>query len=519
MTTDDTGDIRRGENLQLQIRGMDCADCVPKVERALAQLPSVIPTHVEYFSGIAELRYDPEIIAPDAIITYVARATGFGIKTLTAASGSGVGAIVTLPLSFSTIPPPEALDNFDTRSGSNPHVVEVSFPVYIGSPHRPRDVLEHFRAFGAELVLAGSDGHHDVATQDLINVGVRTIACAVLSIPVLVLAWAKLPHRPVLYGAVSVGFTTLIQVLSLPIFSSACRSIVYLHRADMNVLISVSALTAYVFSVVSYALEVAGKPFFPPFFETNALLVTLIFLGRTISAATRRSTGSALRELQRLQPTDVLLLSDESASPETLDSRLLYYGDIIRIHPETRIATDGLVVGGSSDADESSVTGESVAVPKQIGSRVIAGTLNLGGTLDVQVTQLVHENSLSRITAFVKQAQSSRSPVQNLADKLSAIILPTAAASACVAFLIQVLVGRYVRRHAASLSSVEALMYAIAILIVSCPCAISLAVSFYFHHAVLSLPFLPAKLYTLSWYLYLPAGTNSYFYCDSHWHA
>ncbi|KAG2343050.1 heavy metal translocatin [Suillus weaverae] len=469
-------DIRPGETLQLELRGMDCVDCVVKVERALAQLASVILINVDYFSGLAELQYDAEAITPAAIITYVARATGFGVKALTT-SRSTAAAIVTLPLSFSTMPPPEALDGFDTRFGSNPHIIEVSFPVHIDSPYRPRDVLEQFKAFGAELVPVGSDGHRDMATHDLIVVGVRTFACVVLSIPVLVLAWANLPYRPVLYGSISVGLTTLIQGVAFPIISSACHSIVYLHQADMSVLVAISTLTAYVFSVVSYAFEVAGRPFSPPFFETSALLVTLIFLGRTISAATRRSTGSALRELRRLQPSGVILLSDEKeAQPQSLDSRLIYYGDIICIPPETRIATDGLVVSGSSDADESSVTGESVAIPKQKGSRVIAGTLNLSGTLDVQVTQLVHENSLSRITALIKQAQSSRSPVQDLANKLSAIILPVAAFSACIAFLVWVIVGRYVQYYSITSSSVQALTYAIAILVVSCPCAIGLAI-------------------------------------------
>lgn len=456
---------------------MDCASCMPKVARALSQLPSVTPTNLDYYGGTAELRYDPETIDPAAIMTYVARATGFGIKALSGNLGGGGSTIVTLPLLFPTIPPPTAFDGFDAQIGSNPRLVEVLFPVHIDGPHRPREVLEHFKPFGAELVAAGSNNNRDMATHDLINVSLRTIACATLSLPVLVLAWANLPPRPVLYGAISVGFTTLIQIVAFPIVSSACRSILYLHQADMAVLVAISTLTAYVFSVVSYAFEAAGRPFASAFFETSALLVTLIFFGRTISAATRRSTGSVLHELQRLQPTEVLLLSDEKNPPQSIDSRLLYYGDIIRITPDTRIATDGLVVAGSSDADESSVTGESVAVAKQPGSRLIAGTLNLGGTLDVQVTQLTYENSLSRITALVRQAQSSRSPIQDLSDRLAAVVLPVAMVSACLAFVVWVLVGLYGRHQSATSSSVNALTYAIAILVISCPCAIGLAVS------------------------------------------
>ncbi|KAF8870201.1 E1-E2 ATPase-domain-containing protein [Infundibulicybe gibba] len=421
-----------GEKLQLEIRGMDCVDCMPKVGRALAQLPSVTSTHTDYLSGIADLRYDPETISPAAISTYR--------QALLAPSSGSEGGIVTLPISFSKLPPPEAFDGYDTRPGFNSRIVEVSFPLHPNSSRRPRDVLDEFSKFAA-----------------------RMAACAVLTIPVLVFAWADLPPRPVLYGGICVGLTTLVQALAFPIFSTAIRAIVYLRQADMSVLVSVSTLVAYLFSVISYAFQTAGRPFAEPFFETSTLLVTLILLGRTVSAATRRSTGSALRELQRLQPPNVLLLTPGEKAPlaRSLDSRLLYYGDIIRIPPETRFATDGLVVSGSSDADESSLTGESVAVPKEPGSRVIAGTLNLGGTLDIQVTRLVHENSLAHITALVKQAGSSRSPTQDLSDKLSAIILFAACASACIAFLVWALVGRYALRHPATPRL--------------CPCAIGLA--------------------------------------------
>jgi P-type E1-E2 ATPase len=108
-------------------------------------------------------------------------------------------------------------------------------------------------------------------------------------------------------------------------------------------------------------------------------------------------------------------------------SRLLHYGDIIRIRADTRIPTDGLVVDGSSEVDQSSTTGESLPTPKSPGSAVIAGTLNLNGQLDIQVTRLLHENSLARIAGLVKLAQASKSRFQDVADRVSAIILPVAA--------------------------------------------------------------------------------------------
>lgn len=262
--------VNRGERLQLEIRGMDCVDCVPKVGRALAQLSSVTLVNLDYFSGIAELQHDPEIIDAAAIANYVARATGFGVKALTASSAFGTStAIVTLPISLTTIPPPEALDDFDIHRGSNPRVIELSFPAHIDSPYRAREILEKLKPWGATLVPANSEGRQrDTATHVVV---VRTTSCAVLSIPVLVLAWANLPHNPTLYGGIAIGLTTVIQGLAFPLFSSAFRSIVYLRQADMSVLVSISTLAAYIFSIVAYAFQVAGRPFATPFFESTAL--------------------------------------------------------------------------------------------------------------------------------------------------------------------------------------------------------------------------------------------------------
>ena len=455
---------------------MDCADCAPKVLRALTQLPSVNSTIIDYFSGIVDLRYDPEVLTASAIAAYVARATGFGVRPVTDTAPDGGPHIITLPLSFAIIPPPDTFKDVNAHPTSNPHIVEISFPVHQDLDQQPRDVLAKFQPFGAELLPSQYRAELDNPRRDFILVATRTAACVVLSIPVLVLAWAKLSPRPVLYGAISLSFTTGIQAIGSSIISSAIRSVVYLHQVDLSVLVAISTLTAYTFSVIAYAFEVSGNPFSAPFFETSALLVTLILLGRTIAAATRRSTGSALRELERLQPDDVVLTA-KNEPVQTLDSRLLHYGDIIRISPDTRIATDGIVVGGSSDVDEASITGESVAVPKEIGNHVIAGTLNLNGTLDIQVTRLIHENSLSRVKTLVKRAQMSRLPVQDLADRLSRWILPAATISACVAFLLWGLIGRYVLHLSPTSTAIQAITYVIAIFIVSCPCAIGLAVS------------------------------------------
>ena len=155
---------------------------------------------------------------------------------------------------------------------------------------------------------------------------------------------------------------------------------------------------------------------------------------------------------------------------------LLHYGDVIRIRPDSRVPTDGVVVAGTSQADESTATGEALPSAKTVGSAVIAGTLNMSGVLEVQVTRLVHENSLSRVSGLVQLAQASRSHFRDIADRFAALILPLASGLALLALVTWILVNRYKRDQSAVDSFVDALTYSLAILIVSCPCAVGLAV-------------------------------------------
>jgi Cu2+-exporting ATPase len=159
-----------------------------------------------------------------------------------------------------------------------------------------------------------------------------------------------------------------------------------------------------------------------------------------------------------------------------LACRLLHHGDTIRIKPATVIPTDGIIACGVSSVEESYVTGESVPVLKKPGDLVRAGTLNLDGILDVEITSLVHENSLAKVTALVNHAQAARSRYQDLADRLSAIVLPVATVAALASFLIWLLVNRFIRGRSWADSSVDAISYAIAIMAMSCPCALGLAV-------------------------------------------
>ncbi|KAJ7265471.1 E1-E2 ATPase-domain-containing protein [Mycena haematopus] len=417
---------------------MDCADCCIKVSRALSRLPSVKRVHLAYVEAAASLLYDPEAITPEAIARYVARATGFKIKPIGKEDARPV-THVSLPVAFSRPPPAHLLAQLSPRHRNElGGFTEISFPIRGDGSRQPRQVLADLAAYGPALVPADAD---------LRRITLRTLCITLLAVPVLVLA--SFAHG-------------LASAVAFPILASSVRFIVFMHAVDMSVLVSVSSLSAWIFSLVSFAFEAAGRPFADPFFETVALLVALVHIGRLVQAATRRATSSAIRALQQLQPADIILLEQvgKSTVETVLDARLLYYGDIVRLAPGSRIPTDGIVVTGTSAVDESSVTGESLPSAKRVGSSVTAGTLNLDGMLDIQVTQLIHENYLVRIASLVREAQATRSRFQDLADAFSAVVLPISAACSAIAFVVWFC----------------GLTYALAILIVSCPCAIGVAV-------------------------------------------
>ncbi|KAJ6549781.1 hypothetical protein B0H19DRAFT_1264690 [Mycena capillaripes] len=297
------------EPLKLEISGMDCADCCTKVTRALLRLPSVKPVHLDYLEAVASLLYDPEIITPEGIARYVARATSFGIKAI-GKEDARPSTHLTLPITFSRAPPAHVLEKFSARHRNELNgFVEISFPIRGDGARQPRQVLMELAEYGPRLLPVDAIGRaDDRVAQDLRRIALRTLLIIVLAIPVLVFAWAPLPERPLAYGIVSVVLTTLIQLAAFPILSSSVRSIIFLRTVDMSVLVSVSTLSAWIFSVVSFAFEVAGKPFAAPFFETAALLVALIYVGRLVQALTRRATTSAIRALQQLQPSNVILV-------------------------------------------------------------------------------------------------------------------------------------------------------------------------------------------------------------------
>ncbi|OAA51642.1 ATPase, P-type, heavy metal translocating [Metarhizium rileyi] len=353
--------------------------------------------------------------------------------------------------------------------------VKVVFdPHIIGA----RDLVERRWKDRVSLATAAEEPGLAAGRKHVSHLGYMTLLSAVLTVPVLVMAWAPLPERELVYGSASLVLATIVQaVIAGPFYPKALKALVFSRVIEMDLLIVLSTSAAYIFSVVSFGYLAAKEPLSTgQFFETSTLLVTLIMVGRYVAALARQKAVESI-SMRSLQAENVLLVVDGDASKtETVDARLLQYGDTFKVLPETRIPTDGFVLSGSSEVDESILTGESLPVEKSAASPVIAGTVNGSGTLTVRLSRLPSDNTIATIAAMVDEAKLSKPKMQELADKVATYFVPVVVGLTMITFAIWVAVGMAIQEKSGSEAAVQAITYAVTVLIVSCPCAVGLAV-------------------------------------------
>lgn len=469
----------RKVSMLMSVQGMDCPSCASKVTRALNTVPSVSDVKVNSFSGQAALSYLDGAVLPTAIAKRISDLTGFTCSVLEEERYEGQRRVlrVALPLSLAAafdqadLPPHVTIRSSTACTGQLMLDIE-----YDSAAIKPREVLGIFSSFSGVVLPSAKRDDAGVAQKELMALLYRTTISALLCIPVLVFSWAPIPAHPVAYGACSCALTTAIQAyVASPIYSSGLRSLLLQHILDMDLLVALSSSIAYVFSIVAYLMFVTGREFSDPLFETPALLVTLITLGRLISAYARRRATSALDGLRSLQ-ADTVDFVDPVNGVTPMLSELVQVGDTLQVSSHTLVPTDGVVVAGHSNVNEASVTGESVPVDKSVGSPLTAGTLNGPGLLHMKVEKVPSDNTVSSIGRLLAQIQDARLPVQDLADRVASYLAPVVLATAVVVFCIWIAIGMAVRGQSSSKAGINALQNAIAVMVVSCPCALVLCV-------------------------------------------
>ena len=282
----------------------------------------------------------------------------------------------------------------------------------------------------------------------------------VLSLPMLV-DMSLMPFGVMIpgYNWIALLTTTLIMALAAyPFWRSAYAAFKH-HNANMDTLVALGTAVAYFYSIFAMA---TGRPVY---FESAAFITVFVLLGQVFEERMRNNASSAVEKLLDLQAKEATIL--QAGKPVKIPLDQVKVGDLILVKPGEKIAVDGIVVKGDSLVDESMVTGESMPVEKTKGEPVIGSTLNTDGTLVFEAKKVGAETLLAQIVELVKKAQTSHAPIQKLTDKISNYFVPLVMILAIVTYVVW-----YVFLGA---SAITALLYAIAVIVIACPCALGLA--------------------------------------------
>lgn len=458
------------EHVVLDVQGLTCVGCETKLLRSLQGIPGICNLRTSLVLSQAEFDLDHKAGPIADVIKAVGKDTGFVCQQLDT-SGQEVDVVVDDAKSFVERKYPDGVTQMVV---ADKHIIRIKYDAtVIGA----RTLIEE--SFSEPLKLATPRGSSELESgkRHVRNTAWITLLSCVLTIPVLVLAWAPLPPRPIVYGIASLVLATIVQVaIAGPFYPSALRALIFTHVIEMDLLIVLSTSIAYVFSVVSFAYQVVGHPLpTGEFFETSTLLVTLIMLGRWVSAVARQRAVESV-SIRSLQATTAILCDANGGSDHEIDARLLQYGDMFKVVPDSRITTDGMIVSGTTEINESMVTGESLPVEKHPGSTVIAGSHNGSGVIVVRLTRLPGNNTISTIASMVDEAKFSKPKTQEIVDIVASYFVPVILTLAIITFAVWVAVGISIRHEKSGHAVVNALTYAISALIVSCPCAIGLAI-------------------------------------------
>ena len=461
---------RPARRLTLPVEGMTCASCTGRVERVLKRVPGVQAVAVNLATGRATLDLAPDN-DPTALTEAVEGAgyavpeavTELAVEGMSCASCTGrVERVLKAVPGVREASANLATGRVTVRHPAGLVPLEALEAAVREAGYEPRPVP-------AATTAPASPHAAETLTRDL-------ILAVLLSLPVVVLDMGghlggQLAGHGLLPGRWSAGIQAALATLVLfgpgrRFFSRGLPGLVRGHP-DMNALVALGAGAAYLFSLVatlSPDLLPAGAAHI--YFEASVLIVTLILLGRSLEARARGRTGAAVARLVGLTPKTALRLSDGAETE--VPAADLAVGDRVRVRPGERLPADGRVIEGRSRVDESMLTGEPVPVAKEPGDGVTGGTVNGTGALTVAVERVGADTALAQIVRMVEAAQGAKLPIQALADRVTARFVPAVLALSLVTGLAWLALA-----PAPALG--EALVHAVAVLIIACPCAMGLA--------------------------------------------
>ncbi|MBE2237960.1 MAG: copper-translocating P-type ATPase [Caldilineaceae bacterium] len=467
------------KELVIPIVGMTCANCASTVGRSLKRMPGVDEASVSYASERATISYDPKRVTPEQMIEMI-KNIGYGAALaevdLPVAGMTCNNCANTITRTLKRLD--GVLDVNTSYASERTHVTYLPSMVELG------DIKRAVRDAGYKIIeVEGGEQEQIDAEQaarnaEIANKRRKVIVGAVLSTIIMILSMAEMvglaldfPGRLWLVA----GLTTIVQVyLGKDYYVSAWKALQN-RTANMDTLVAMGSSVAYFYSLAVLVLRL-DPMHYHVYFESAAMILTLITVGKFLEARAKGQTGEAIRKLLGLRAKTARIVRGSGAAAEEVEVPVedVLVGDIVVVRPGEKIPVDGAVTAGQSTVDESMLTGESLPVSKTAGDPVIGGAINKTGSFRFRATAVGKQTALAQIVKMVQDAQASRAPIQDLADKVSAVFVPAVISLALLVGLFWYFWGAAAfYPHESPLGI--ALIFMATVLLISCPCALGLA--------------------------------------------
>lgn len=438
--------------LTLPIDGMTCASCAKRVETALLKVSGVQSASVNAVSAQAQLELTGTV--DSAALQQAIEHAGYQLRQQSAAfavSGMSCASCVAR-IEKALLAVPGVLAVSVNVASNQAHVTWLA-------EHSSEALLAAFNSAGYPATLIDTEQKQASAQ----STPWLLILCALLSLPLVVPMFFELGGGHWMLPAVLQFFlATPVQFAGGARFYRAAWAALKARSANMDVLVALGTSAAYGLSLYHWAVQ-DGMPVL--YFEASSVVITLVLLGKYLEERAKHSTREAILALQALRPDSALRLTADGNS-ERVPLSQLALGDQLLLQPGASVPVDGRIVSGSSHVDESMLTGEPLPVARSTGATLSAGSINGEGVLTLEVTALGGDTLLARIIALVEQAQAAKAPIQKLVDRISAVFVPVVLVLALLTLLGWLAVG----------SPLEvALINAVSVLVIACPCALGLA--------------------------------------------
>ncbi len=453
---------KKSEKAKIHIAGMTCTTCASTIEKGLAKTPGVEQANVSFASEKASIEYDPARVNLGEIRDEISQ---LGYSVATRKSIFPVGGM-TCASCVARVE--QALLSVTGVISASVNLASEKATVEYIEGTRIADLRRAVKDAGYEL---GSEAEAvediTVATQREIRIlRNRFIIAITLGFSILALG----------LGASFAGKLYLLWALATPVqfwvgrqFYRGAWGALKHRTADMNTLIAVGTSSAYFYSMIAVLFPgLFAAPGLEPhvYFDTAAIIIGLILLGRFLEARARGRTSEAIKRLIGMQPKTALVIRDDKEVEIPVDD--VGVGDLVLVRPGERVPVDGIIRQGYSAIDESMITGESIPVEKKEGDEVIGATINKTGSFQFEATKVGKDTTLAQIVRLVEEAQGSKAPIQRLADVIASYFVPIVIGIATATFIIWSRVGP-------EPAITFALLNFVAVLIIACPCALGLA--------------------------------------------